>query len=231
MAAVLCAGPGAMLSHSTAAWWVGLASSQPYLIHISTPRRCRSLPGIRVHAERGLERGWHRGIPVTRFEQTMLDYAAQTSLTNVRLALARADYQGTLNAQAIAAILKPGRKGSARLRGALERHMPALAYSKSQVEATFMLLCEARNLPLPELNARVAGWEVDIVWRQQRIVVELDGPGNHRTPAQIRRDRRKEKDLRAITFVVVRYSDEQVLYDGAAVIDEVCAIHAERDDV
>src|SRR6202045_2481733 len=40
-AAVLYAGPGAMLSHATAAWWVGLVKSRPYMIHVSTPRRCR----------------------------------------------------------------------------------------------------------------------------------------------------------------------------------------------
>ena len=228
-AALLYAGPGAMLSHATAAWWVGLANSRPHLIDVSTPRRCRSLPGIRVHRERRLERAWHRGIPVTRFEQTLLDYAAQASLTNLRLALARADYQGTLNVQAIAAILKPGRPGSARLRQALQRHLPQLADSRSRIEAIFMELCEAHHLPLPELNARIAGWDVDILWREQRIVVELDGPGNHRTPAQVRRDRRKEMDLRGLTFLVLRYSDEQVLRDASAVMQEVCAVHAERD--
>jgi very-short-patch-repair endonuclease len=79
------------------------------------------------------------------------------------------------------------------------------------------------------VNARVAGWLVDILWRKQRIVVELDGPGNHRTPAQVRRDRRKDMDLRGHNFVVLRYSDEQVWDDGAAVMEEVCAIYAERD--
>jgi predicted transcriptional regulator of viral defense system len=46
MAALLYAGPGAMLSHATAAWWLGLIEHRPTVIKVSTPRRCKSVPGI-----------------------------------------------------------------------------------------------------------------------------------------------------------------------------------------
>jgi very-short-patch-repair endonuclease len=51
---------------------------------------------------------------------------------------------------------------------------------------------------------------VDALWRAQRIAVEIDGPGNHRSPAQVRRDRRKDLALRAHGFTPLRYSDEQL---------------------
>src|SRR5437588_1533384 len=95
-AAVLYAGPGAMLSHATAAWWVGLADSKPYTIDVSTPRRCRSIPRIRVHQRRVLDREWHKGLPVTAFIQTLLDFATAASLTKIRRALALADYRDGL---------------------------------------------------------------------------------------------------------------------------------------
>src|SRR5205823_13265304 len=57
-AALLYAGPGAMLSHGTAAWWWGLIDKPPSTIHISTPRRCRSLRGITVHQRRDCTRTW-----------------------------------------------------------------------------------------------------------------------------------------------------------------------------
>jgi very-short-patch-repair endonuclease len=59
---------------------------------------------------------------------------------------------------------------------------------------------------------RVAGWEVDALFRAQRVAVELDGYRNHRSPVQIERDRRKELALRKAGLVPVRYSPEQ-LYD------------------
>src|SRR5947209_4087461 len=68
-AALLYAGPGAALSHATAAHWLGLLDKQPRKIHVSTPRRCRSLAGVVVHGRRGQERVWHRGFPLTTLPQ------------------------------------------------------------------------------------------------------------------------------------------------------------------
>ncbi len=221
VAAVLYAGPGAMLSHATAAWWVGLVDSQPYMIDVSTPRRCRSVPRVRVHQRRAIERQWHRGLPVTTFGQTMIDYAAKAPLTKVRLALARADYEGGLNLGAIEQELRSGRVGCARLRKALRIHQPRLADTNSGLEIVFFELCEREDLPLPELNADMLGWTVDALWREERLAVEIDGPGNHWTPGQIRRDRRKEHDLRSAGLTLLRYSDDQVNHHGAAVMAEV----------
>src|SRR5437764_10752658 len=112
-AALLYAGPGAMLSHATAAWWLGLLDDRPRQIHLSTPRQCRSLKAIKVHRRRGCERMWERGLPVTTVPQTVVDLAATAPLRTVRRALAKADYQGILDLEAIDAILGPGRPGSA----------------------------------------------------------------------------------------------------------------------
>jgi predicted transcriptional regulator of viral defense system len=86
-AAVLYAGPGAMLSHATALWWLGLIETRPRTIDVSTPRRCRSLPNIRVHGRRSCQRGWHKRVPTTTMEQALLDYAAVAPLERVRHAL------------------------------------------------------------------------------------------------------------------------------------------------
>jgi hypothetical protein len=221
IAAVLYAGPGAMLSHATAAWWLGLADSRPYGIDVSTPRRCRPLPGIRVHQRRLIERVWHRGLPVTALGRTLIDYAARAPLSKVRLALARADYRRALDPRALETELRSGRRGSKKLRSALTEHQPCLAHARSGLEIVFYELCEAGQVPLPEVNARICGWDVDALWRQQRLVVEIDGPMNHRSPAQVRRDRRKELELRGAGLTVLRYSDEQIERQGAAVIAEI----------
>jgi very-short-patch-repair endonuclease len=220
-AALIYAGPEAMLSHATAAWWLGLADSKAHRIEVSTPRRCRSITGIEVHQRRNLERDWHRGLPVTQLVQTLRDYAVTASRSELRRALAQADYDGRLDLAAIEADLGPGRAGSAKLRQGLERHQPKLAYTKSRLERALVGLCEAGGLSLPELNTRVAGWEVDAVWRDQRVVVELDGWRNHHSPAQVNRDRRKEFALRAAGFTVIRYSEEQIVQQPDLVLAEL----------
>lgn len=199
------------------------------MIHVSTPRRCRSAPGIRVHQRRRLERELHKNLPVTQLPQTLLDYATMATLSMVRVALARSDYNDEgLNIAAIESVLKQGRRGATKLRTALQRHQPTLAKARSRLEIQLFELCESAGFPLPELNADVAGWTVDALWRTERIAVELDGPGNHRSPAQIRRDRRKEFELRAARFIVPRYSDEQMGHQSRLVIDELGQLLAER---
>lgn len=209
-AALLYAGPGAMLSHVTAAWWWGLLDDPPRLTHVSTPRQCRSRPGIKVHARRSHERVWHRGFPTTTLPQLLLDLAAQEPLRTVRRALAKADYARILNLPEIEAILGRGRPGSRTLGAALAQHQPRLARTKSDNEVLFLEICEAAGISPPEANVYVAGWEVDALWRSERIAVEIDGYGNHRSRAQVRRDRQKDLTLRAHGFTPLRYSDEQL---------------------
>jgi hypothetical protein len=222
-AAVLYAGPGAMLSHGTAAWWFGLIEHPPPRIHVSTPRKCRSLAGVTVHERRSCKRAWHRRLPITTVAQTLLDHAADAPLNLVRLACANAEYRKLLNVPEVEALLGHGRPGSRKLRTALKRHQPRLAYARSRPERAFLELCEANGLPIPEVNVRVAGWTADFFWREQGVVVEIDGHGNHHTPAQRDRDRRKDLAFRRAGLVVHRYSREQVEQSGKAVAADVIA--------
>jgi hypothetical protein len=209
-AAALYAGPGAMLSHATALWWHGLIEKQPARVDVSTPRRCRSLRGIRVHGRRTCERIWHERLPTTTVEQALLDFAAVAPLDRVRHALANADYRKVLDVSALKAVAGSGRPGSTNLRKALVRHEPKLAHTRSPLERTFLILCERAGIPLPDVNVWVAGVLVDAVWRDRHLVVELDGKDNHSSWAQIQNDRSKELRLRAAGFDVVRYGTRQV---------------------
>ena len=209
-AAVLYAGPGAMLSHATALWWRGLLDRQPWPIEVSTPRRCRSLEGVKVHGRRGCRRDWHNGLPMTTIEQALLDFAARASLDRVRYALANADYRQVLDVSALQIIAGNGRAGSPRLREALKRHDSKLARTRSPLERIFLPFCESYGIPLPDdVNVRVAGVLVDAVWWEQRLVVELDGKDNHSSWGQIQRDRSNELRLRAAGFDVNRYGTVQ----------------------
>ena len=209
VAAVLYAGPGAMLSHATALWWHGLIDRQPWPIQVRTPRRCRSLRGIDVHGRRTCERILHRDLPTTRIEQALLDFAAVAPLERVRYVLAAADYHKVLDIPALQVIAGNARTGSTKLRKALERHEPKLAHTRSPLERLFLPLCERVGIPLPEVNVWIEGVLVDAVWREQKLVVELDGENNHSSWKQIQDDRSKELRLRAGGFDVVRYGTRQ----------------------
>ncbi len=209
-AALLYAGSGSMLSHATALSWLGLTDRKYRRIEVSTPARHRGIRGIRVHCRRTVERTWHKGLPVTSVTQTLVDFAAEAPLNRIRHALADAEFKGVLNLEEIESMLGRGRKGSANLRRALERHQPQIARTRSELERRFLYLCETYGIPVPEFNVRVEGELVDAFWRDQRLVVEIDGDPSHATKARIENDRRRELKLRLAGYPVFRYTDDQL---------------------
>jgi very-short-patch-repair endonuclease len=219
--ALLYAGPGAMLSHQTAAWWSNLTHRQPQVIDVSTPRQIGSRPTVRVHGRRDLPRDWHNGLTVTTIPQTLLDYAATMPFDDVRYVLAEADYHRHIDLDAIRAIAGRGRPGSRALHRALDVHWPELARTDSKLERAFLFLVESAGLPRPRVNLRICGLKVDCYWPQYKLAVELDGGKGHNTERQVRRDHGRDLTLRAAGIVVRRYADEQVYHHGEAVLADL----------
>jgi predicted transcriptional regulator of viral defense system len=209
-AALLYAGPGAVLSHTTAGWIWSLIEDAPRRIHLTTAGASSSLPDVRIHQSRQVDSAAHRCFPVTSVPRTLLDLGGVLSARQLRRALAEADYRGELDISAVESVLGRGRPGSRALRVALAHHLPALAQTLSELEERFLELCEAAGLPRPEVNAKVGRMRVDAIWRDQRLVVELDGVAAHGGWAAIKRDRAREMALRASGCQVVRYTWEQV---------------------
>jgi very-short-patch-repair endonuclease len=211
LAALLAAGPGAVLSHATAAWWYGLIDNQPDLIEISVPGRRRAPPpGLKFHHPLRVERAHHRRLPITPPIQTLLDFAAGATVDEVRRALAEGEFRNLLDPVRVRQALGRGRPGSATVRAALDRHQPELAKTRSQLERAFLALCEATGLPVPEFNVYLWGYLLDAVWREQLVVVELDGLQGHRTPAQLEKDHERDLVMRRHGFEGRRYTWQQV---------------------
>jgi hypothetical protein len=216
--ALLYAGPGAMLSHGTAAWWLGLLKYAPdRQIVISGPRRVRNRDRIVVHGRRPLKRNLHRGLPVTTPSQTILDFAARGPADLLRLVLANADYQQLLDVTALQSMIGRGVAGSTLLKKALGIHLPELAHTRSELEVLLLTFCQSHGLPIPRVNVYVEGWLVDARWPNQRVVVEVDGWDGHRTRAQLDSDHRRDLELRAAGYVVLRYTWRQLIETPAVV--------------
>ena len=228
-AALFYAGPGAMLSHLTAAWWSRIVGEPVRETHVSAPGDRRPLAGVCVHHPRHLRRVWHGGFPVTPPAQTLLDIAGVVRLSQLRRALAEAEYLRLLTLDDVKAVLGRGRPGSPALRAALECHRPELAQTKSMLEEKFLLLCERHSLPRPAVNAGVAGWLVDAVWFDARLVAELDRHAAHGTPSRLEQDHRRDLDLRAAGYTVLRYTWQQVTHEPERVVSDLrrsCAARA-----
>jgi very-short-patch-repair endonuclease len=167
------------------------------------------LPNVRIHHSRNVDPVHSLGLPVTSVARTLLDLAGVVTFRQLRRAVAEADYRGLLNADEFAAVLGRGRRGSGALGRALAVHLPELAQTLSVLEERFLELCEMSGLPIPKVNAKIGRLRVDALWRDQAVVVELDGAA-HGGWAAIKRDRDREMALRAKGLRVVRYTWDQV---------------------
>src|SRR5690606_35311022 len=84
--------------------------------------------------------------------------------------------------------------GAPLLRALLERE-GGPAFARSEAEERFLALVRKARLPGPELNVRLAGEEVDFLWRRERLVVEVDGFELHSSRDSFENDRRRDADL------------------------------------
>jgi very-short-patch-repair endonuclease len=213
LAAVLAAGPGAVLSHRDAAALHGLRPSQSTKVTVSTAADVRSTSALWVRRRRRLTSDdvtVVRAIPVTSAARTLVDLAPMLTAAQLGSALGEAERRGLLDPQAVQAALARVRgrhgHGHARLTDALRAHAHAGAVLlRSPLEERFLDLVLAAGLPRPQLNAPVAGREVDAVWEAQRVVVELDGWAHHSGRQAAVRDREKTNRLQLAGFVVLRF--------------------------
>lgn len=219
-AAVLRGGGGSMLGGPTASWWFGVIPAEPAGIHILAPGHVRSGNGLVIARAAGVKQRRHRGMPVCSIGRALIDTASSVSLQRLRRAISETLYKRLATVADLEAELRPGLKGSAAVRGALERHRVILQPSRSELEESFFLICERAGVPLPRVNQRVGGFEIDFYWPELRLAVEIDGPGHAEISRQAA-DRRREMALRAAGIDVIRYVIAQVTGIGDAIASEI----------
>jgi len=82
-------------------------------------------------------------------------------------------------------------------------------------------LMNAAGLPVPVANAKVAGYTADFLWREQRVIVEVDGYQFHGHRAAFERDRRKDMALSAAGYRVIRITWWQLRDEPFAVVAHI----------
>jgi very-short-patch-repair endonuclease/predicted transcriptional regulator of viral defense system len=217
LAGVLAGGPDAVLSHQSAAALWHLRPPHGGEVHVTIRRGgAQSRPGLRVHRTRSLgaeDLRMCRRIPVTSPPRTIVDLADTISERDLARAIAEAEIRGLARcSELLAAVARAGngRRGCARLArilGASGR--PTL--TRSEAEERLLALIGDAKLPMPEVNVRVRGHEVDMLWRACRLVIEVDGYAFHSTRAAFERDRARDADLHADGLRVLRVTWRQIV--------------------
>lgn len=215
MAATLAPGEGTALSHRSAAelWKLVAGCSSP--VHVTVPgsggRKRRS--GLVVHRSRlDGEVARKLSVAVTKPPRTLIDFAEAAD----RRALERAADEAErlrlcTEAQLRRAINRhPGRCGAARLSALLGEHAIGTTATANDFEELLIGICDDFGISRPQCQLPIGRYRPDFVWPDRRLVVEADSWESHGTRKAFESDRRKDAELHALGWAVLRFTFMQM---------------------
>jgi very-short-patch-repair endonuclease len=156
----------------------------------------------------------HEGIPITTPERTDIDLAAHLDeAETARLVRESIRLERTTAPALLEAVdRRPQGRGTRLVRDLATRYAE-IPYRRTRSDAEWRALEILSELGArPEVNVRIAGEEADLVDRERRAIVEIDGPQYHRFPDQ---DERKERRWEEAGFTVRRLPSGAVYGSGA----------------
>lgn len=242
MAAVLAAGPGAVLSHRCAAALHELRAYNGTKLEVTFPGRSgRAHPGIEIHRSRTLTDAdvtTVNNIPCTAVARTLVDLADVIARRPLERAFDQAEIIGALNLRAVADEIdrNPHRAAARIVRELLEEHYIGSTATWSDLEEAFIEIGRTFDLPPFEVNQLIVlpdggpPIRADFLFRAQRVVVEADSRTYHLTAQAFERDRDRDQRLGAHRFWSFRATWKQILGTADVVGTRLLALihHAQR---
>lgn len=226
IAAVLAAGPGAVLSHGSAAWWWGLATRRGGRVHVTRPGTAtRRREGFVVHGTptlTAIDRALHERMAVTSVARTLFDQAATASRDEVSNQLDIAIERHLYDHGDMEALLErdPRAPGSPLLRAIFRSWQPP-AFTRSGGEKVLHRLIRHSSLPPPRVNMEFHGYERDFSWPARGLVVEYDGWDGHKTRTEQEVDRVRDATLTVVNVRVLRITGLRLHLHPAWVLDTI----------
>jgi very-short-patch-repair endonuclease len=217
-AAVLACGPTAVLSHDAAAVLHGLAKQRRRIDVTATTGRPRPR-GVTVHRADVSEedRTERQGVPVTTPARTIVDLATRWPARDLDRAVEQAVVIKAATEDELREAAEGKRRGAKRLRRTLAA-LTSPSLTRSEAEQRLKELVRRAGLPAPITNTKVKGWEVDALWPNQRLVVEVDGYAFHASRQAFERDRKRDAAMQLEGHRVIRLTWRQVADEPHAVV-------------
>jgi len=216
MAAVLACGEGAVLSHRDAATLWGLRQASGSRIDVTVIGRSgRRHRGIAIHRPRRIDLDdvtTCRRIPTTTWARTVIDLAAALRPHELPGVLKQAEILRIFDLHELQPLLDryAHRPGVPNLRTLVHEHRPEIHRTRNDLEDLRIHLCRRADLPGPTaVNASLhlpggQRIEPDALWREQRVIVEVDGFETHGTRTVFESDRIRDAELQIAGWRVLR---------------------------
>jgi very-short-patch-repair endonuclease len=174
------------------------------------------------------------GIPVTSPARTQLDLAAVLTKRQLERVIDEAEVHRLLDRLSLPQLLDRhrGRRGAGKLRSVLDFRTPG-GFTRNEFEERFVAVLDAHGVSRPRLNADIAVrgrfFNVDCLWRRERVVVELDGREAHGTARAFEDDRQRDRLLVVDGLRVMHVTWAQLRDEPEAVVRDVKRLLAARN--
>ena len=233
LAAVLSAGGVSAASHRSAAQLYGCPGFRQDWLELSVPRGRRPrLPRAVLH-EASLPRHHIKivqGIPTTSVARMLVDNAALLHPRRTERAIDNCLARRLVTVAALWSVMADvggrGRDGVALMRELLLARGEGFVAPASELERMMVELLVANGLPLPvrELNLGDAdGWigRVDFVYRDAKVLIEVDGRFGHTQLLDRRADKARDNRLTAAGWRILRIDYEMLVRHPDAVVGQI----------
>ncbi len=158
-------------------------------------------------------------MPLTSPPRTVLDLAAELDLGDLERLVAEANYRRLAGDAELREQLErnPGKRGTTAVRKVLDL-VGGPRRTRSHAERQMLNLLRRAGVAGYETNARIHGFEVDLLWRERSFAVEIDGYRAHSGRLAFERDRLKMATLKARGLEVMPITPRQLRDDPEGVV-------------
>jgi hypothetical protein len=150
--------------------------------------------------------------------------------TQLERAIRQAEYEHLTTLATLTSCLssrRPGR-GAKALREALALADSGSGITRKKLERRFRAFTRKYGLPPPDTNVsmRIGGrWiEADCVWREQRVIVDLDGRAAHHNVHAFESDRARDRAVQAAGWRVIRITWRQLTNEPDALARDLYSL-------
>jgi very-short-patch-repair endonuclease len=155
------------------------------------------------------------GIPVTSPFRTVFDLAALLDRRGLERVWHEAEVKELRDRVSLPMLLEryPGRRGARNLRGLLAAGEP-VGFTRNDFEEGLVAFVDSYGLRRPRMNATLAlrgrFIEIDALWEDERVAVELDSRRVHGTNRNFESDKQRDRILLAEGWRTVRVTWRQL---------------------
>lgn len=229
LAALKAAGRDALLARYTAAHLFGWLPAPPEIHVVTVGHRVRKQQALAPHTTPRLDpadRARYAGLPITAPARTIVDLAREVSEFVLERSLQEAMARKQVRpAQVEAALERATDPAGSRLLRALLSGTHG-GYSRSEGERVLLGLIRRARLPEPDRNQDIGPWNVDFLWRDRMLVVELDSYDAHTSSWAFDRDHRKTIELERLGYTVRRFTGRQLKREPYLIVAEIARLLA-----